>query len=91
MLHIVKKLEQLTWLSRYLQCGDVLLLVEQAVYASKISSPYYRYLPCDSTVYALQEDLAARGWLEACAEPIHIINIAGFVDMTINFEKSISW
>ncbi|MCG3730942.1 sulfurtransferase complex subunit TusB [Vibrio cincinnatiensis] len=91
MLHIVKKLEQLTWLPRYLQRGDALLLVEQAVYASKVHSPYYHYLPTDSAVYALQEDLAARGWLDMCAEPVHIINIAEFVKMTINIEKSISW
>ncbi|MCG3759801.1 sulfurtransferase complex subunit TusB [Vibrio cincinnatiensis] len=91
MLHIVKKLEQLTWLPRYLQGDDTLLLVEQAVYACKASSPYYRYLPSDCAIYALQEDLAARGWLEVCADQVQIINTAAFVKMTVSIGKSISW
>lgn len=91
MLHIVKRLEQLIWLPRYVKSDDSLLLVEQAVYASKLHSPYYRYLPSVGSIYALEEDLVARGWLEASAEQIRIINIAEFVEMTVKIEKSISW
>ncbi len=91
MLHIVKSLEKLKLVSRYLQPKDELLLVENAVYASSEYSEHFAQITLASQVFALQEDLQARGWSEKAAENIQIINRFEFVELTVNHSKSISW
>ncbi len=91
MLHIVKSLEKLKLIQRYLQPSDVLLLVENAVYASAEHSAYFAHISQTNDVYVLQEDLQARGWLKKSSSNIHIIDRFEFVELTINHAKSISW
>ncbi|WP_165312427.1 sulfurtransferase complex subunit TusB [Vibrio ziniensis] len=91
MLHIVKSLEKLKLVSRYLQPTDDLLLVENAVYASSQHSEYYSQIVVTGQIFALQEDLQARGWSENSAQNIQIINRFEFVELTISHSKSISW
>ncbi len=91
MLHIVKTPEKLKLIHRYLQAEDTLLLVEKAVYAASEHSEYFAYINQLNDVYALQEDLQARGWLMKCANSIKIIDRFGFVELTANTSKSMSW
>ncbi|MFV0449519.1 MAG: sulfurtransferase complex subunit TusB [Vibrio sp.] len=91
MLHIVKSLEKLKLVSRYLQPTDTLLLVENAIYASSPQAGYDAHIVRAGQVFVLQEDLQARGWSEKVAPNMQIINRFEFVELTINHSKSISW
>ncbi|WP_136487915.1 sulfurtransferase complex subunit TusB [Vibrio sp. H11] len=91
MLHIVKNPQQLALVSRYLLSQDALLLVENAVYAASQVSPFYSHLPTAVPVYALQEDLQARGWLAHCPPLVEVIDMDGWVDATVKYGKSITW
>lgn len=91
MLHIVKSLEKLKLVQRYLQPSDILLLTENAVYAVAENTEYFAHIRKVNGIYVLQEDLQARGWLKKCATTIQIINRFDFVELTINHDKSISW
>jgi len=91
LLHIVKSLEKLKLVQRYLKPSDALLLVENAVYAASEDTAYFAHLRQLNEVYVLQEDLQARGWTKKCSATIQIINRFGFVELTINQDKSISW
>lgn len=66
--------------------GDALMLIEDAVYWSL---PTYQSLISDLDVYALEPDLQARG-----VSPTHGIkpaNDAQFVELCVQFSKSLSW
>ncbi len=91
MLHIVKSQQKLKLVSRYLQPSDVLLLVENAVYATGEHTEFFTHINQVNDVYVLQEDLQARGWQEKCSESIQVINRFEFVELTVNHSKSISW
>ncbi|NIY93841.1 sulfurtransferase complex subunit TusB [Vibrio diazotrophicus] len=91
MLHIVKSLEKLKLVFRYLQQDDAILLVENAVYASREHSEYFKQLVPATRVFALEEDLLARGWLEKAEKNIQVINKFEFVELTVSHAKSISW
>lgn len=91
MLHIVKSLEKLKLVSRYLQPTDTLLLVENAIYASSPQAEYDAQIERAGQVFVLQEDLQARGWSEKVAPNMHIINRFEFVELTVKHSKSISW
>lgn len=91
MLHIVKTPQQLALVCRYLGHGDALLLVENAVYAASQITPYYAHLPTGVPVYALQEDLRARGWLTRCDQPVQSVDIDAWVDISVKHSKSITW
>ncbi len=91
MLHIVKSLEKLKLVQRYLKSSDALLLVESAVYAASEDTAYFSHIRQVNDVYVLQEDLQARAWIKKCSATIHIINRFDFVELTINQDKSISW
>lgn len=91
MLHIVKSLEKLKLVCRYLQPTDALLLVESAVYATNEHSEYFTHISPTIDIYALEEDLQARGWAEMASKSIQTINMFEFVDLTVNHSKSITW
>lgn len=91
MLHIVKHPQQLVLLERYLQPSDAIMLIESAVYASSEQAANFARLYFDGPVYVLEEDLLARGWLSRCAKSMQVVNMEGWVDLTVMYEKSISW
>ncbi|WP_217525124.1 sulfurtransferase complex subunit TusB [Vibrio metschnikovii] len=91
MLHIIKHPQQLKLVRRYFQAHDSLLLVENAVYLTNPNSPYFTDLQTIKSVYALREDLSARGWLEMCSGSIEQVTMNDFVEMTVNEDKSMSW
>ncbi len=90
MLHIVSRLHSLETLSRYVSAKDTLLLVEEAVYASNPKHKKHVLLP-SVEVKALQPDIVARGLEGVCASHIETVDFAGYVDLTAEHSKSITW
>ena len=69
-----------------LQSDDHLLLIESGVYwASEGLSRSLKELPCPAT--ALECDCLARGVISS----LPICNDDGFVDLTVNYPRSVSW
>ncbi|GEA61454.1 sulfurtransferase complex subunit TusB [Vibrio comitans] len=90
MLHIVSRLHRLETLSRYVSAKDSLLLVEEAVYAANPKHHKHTLLP-SIEIKALEPDLTARGLESVCASHIEAVDFAGFVDLTAEHGKSITW
>ncbi len=75
--------------------SNAILLIEDAVYTSVNHSAYASLhekikqlaLPC----YLLKEDLLMRGLNSELAEGFSIIDYAGFVQLSIDYEKVQSW
>ena len=73
--------------------GDALLLSGDAVHALQSdSNPLMklRSLPGEVAVYALQEDLLARG-LHTLPESVEAIDYATFVELCIRYTRVNSW
>lgn len=67
--------------------GDILVLIENATYWAL---PVHRQaLPSDLKVYALRVDLDARGIIPDTS--VQAISDADFVDLTLCYERIISW
>ncbi|RRJ84782.1 sulfurtransferase complex subunit TusB [Aestuariirhabdus litorea] len=98
MLHIINKsLTSSDALKRCLaltQPGAALLLIEDAVYNCIPNSPGYELLLQHSeavSLYALTEDLEARGLERLVADPFQRVDYPGFVTLTEQHSKSLSW
>lgn len=77
---------------RLLGAGDGLLLTGDAVYALHPGSRPFEVLsqlPADRPVFALAEDLAARGL--TAPEFVRAVDYPGFVELTLRFERVNSW
>jgi len=69
---------------------DRLLLIEDGVQGA-LAPQVGRFADIRGRLFALREDLEARGLLERCAEGIQIIDVDGFVDLTAEADKVIGW
>ena len=70
--------------------GDGILFIQDGVYYG--CPPYL--LDCvskDNALFALREDLLARGVLSKLAERIDSVGYGRFVELTVDYEKVISW
>jgi tRNA 2-thiouridine synthesizing protein B len=77
---------------RLLGPGDGLLLTGDAVYALQPGSRPLEVLsqqPSDRPLFALVEDLDARGL--AAPDFVQAVDYAGFVELTLRFERTNSW
>jgi tRNA 2-thiouridine synthesizing protein B len=77
---------------RLLGAGDGVLLTGDAVYALQPSSrplEVLSQLPAECPIFALAEDLEARGL--AVPEFVHAVDYAGFVELTLRFDRTNSW
>ena len=77
---------------RLLGAGDGLLLTGDAVYALQPGSRPFEVLsalPADRAMFALAEDLAARGL--AAPDFVQAVDYPGFVELTLRFERTNSW
>ncbi len=97
-LHIVNKSpEKPSIMERCLNFsskGDSLLLIEDAAYfalPSTISKITSRLDALQIKIYALEEDLVARGINKKIHGSIQIVNYEGFVELTTTHNKSSSW
>ncbi|WP_455231209.1 sulfurtransferase complex subunit TusB [Geopseudomonas aromaticivorans] len=77
---------------RLLGAGDAVLLSGDAVYALQPGSRPFEVLgalPADRPLFALAEDLDARGL--SAPDFVHAVDYAGFVELTLRFERTNSW
>ncbi len=71
--------------------GDVILLLEDGVYAALPAySSRFRELPAE-TLFALQPDVEARGITALLSNTVKQVDDAGFVALCCAHEKVISW
>lgn len=71
-------------LSDLILADDAILLMQDAVIAATL--PHW---PAQFTqpIYALKDDLVARGLLSKAPAPIQIIDYQGFVELTLKYDK----
>ena len=95
MLHLVNKSPyengNLNTASSIMSDGDVLLLIEDAVYGA-VKAGKASAMLAGHTVSVLGPDLAARGISEdKLADGVDVIYYAGFVDLVESNDKVQSW
>ncbi|SDN11290.1 sulfurtransferase complex subunit TusB [Vreelandella arcis] len=71
--------------------GDALLLIEEAVSAA-LQPDLDCWKQTDYPVFLLEEDLVARGFANAASHHrLATVDIEGFVQLTEQYEQSITW
>ena len=98
MLHIVNKshtqTNSLQSCLRFAKAGQVLLLIEDAIYAATLGAAESSGL-CDALgqlkVYALQADIDARGMTGKIVDGVTAVDYAGFVDLVAENPINQSW
>ncbi len=77
---------------RYMQPGDCLLLIEDGVLAGLTDTvPLEDLLVSSLSVYALQEDIEARGLAVRFSDKIPRISYTDFVNLTIEHQQHFAW
>ncbi|MEQ5802091.1 sulfurtransferase complex subunit TusB [Halomonas sp. H10-9-1] len=69
---------------------DLLLLIEDGVIGA-LPAQQARYESVSGRLYALHEDLASRGLLALCDPAVRVVDIEGFVALTAECERTVSW
>ncbi|MEL7293177.1 MAG: sulfurtransferase complex subunit TusB [Pseudomonadota bacterium] len=90
MLHIIKSVSALSEAVRLCQQHDELLLIEEAVYAAIPQHSAFHQLKKRS-VFALKNDLDARGIPHRISPSIDVVDYVGFVALTVKQDKSLTW
>ncbi|MBN3495643.1 sulfurtransferase complex subunit TusB [Vibrio neptunius] len=90
MLHIVKSVTALEDVVKVYIDGDVLLLIEDAVYSVNPQHKTYPLIKGLNT-FVLRNDLAARGILNRTSPSIETVDYESFVDLTSEQENSLTW
>ncbi|ALS98395.1 sulfurtransferase complex subunit TusB [Lacimicrobium alkaliphilum] len=67
--------------------SDGVLLIQNAVYAQRGKDLANTGI---KNIYALREDRQARG-LDGACEGIEVIDYAGFVALTLKYDKTVTW
>ncbi|MED5294396.1 MAG: sulfurtransferase complex subunit TusB [Pseudomonadota bacterium] len=70
--------------------ADCLLLIEDGVLGC-LPAQAGRWPQLTGRVFALREDLASRGLVDACSDSITVIDIQEFVALTEQATKVVSW
>lgn len=78
---------------RRAQPGNAILLIEDAIYAllilEQLFSKHQKLSQLE--IYALAEDVTARGASQWCTEQIRLVDYQGFVALTEHYPSSLSW
>ena len=94
LLHTVNKspteAEALASCLRGAASGSCVLLLENGIYAAIDSARFFAGRE-DLQLYALGEDLRARGLLEQVDPAVTVVDYAGFVDLTVRCHGVQSW
>lgn len=69
---------------------DRLLLIEDGVYGA-LAPLADRYASLQGRLFALREDLLSRGLAARCAESVQVVDMDGFVRLTEETERTVSW
>ncbi len=98
MLHIINQSpfnsHALADCLRFAAATDVILLIEDGVYAALADSPALQFLQpqfAQRSVYALQEDILKRNISNKTLVTIKTIDYAGFVDLTLAHFPTQTW
>ncbi|MEW6647875.1 MAG: sulfurtransferase complex subunit TusB [Pseudomonadota bacterium] len=98
MLHTVNKspFQKNTFESciKHAAKGSAVLLIEDGVYAAlkdSAMSAKVQQAMGDITFYALEPDVNARGLKGKVMDGINLVDYAGFVDLTVKFDRVQSW
>lgn len=70
--------------------SDRLLLIEDAVQGA-LPQLVRHFEGLDGRLFALREDLAARGLEGRCADAVTVVDVDGFVTLTEEADKTVSW
>lgn len=90
MLHIIPNLEALKQALAYASDKDEFILLQDAVYALN-PKHYANGSLIASRTCALIADVEARGLIDKADSGIELVDFAGFVDLTAEHSKSITW
>ena len=69
---------------------DRLLLIEDGVQGALPQLVRY-YVGLEGRLFALKEDLESRGLLGHCDASVQVVDVDGFVDLTEEAERTVSW
>ncbi|WP_048307320.1 sulfurtransferase complex subunit TusB [Halomonas sp. PR-M31] len=69
---------------------DYLLLIEDGVYGA-VAPLVEHFSSIAGRLFALREDLESRGLEERCAESVIVVDTEGFVQLTEETERTVSW
>lgn len=70
--------------------GDQLLLIEEGTYGALL--PWVeQFASIQGRLFALHEDLASRGLVERCALQVTVVDMDGFVKLTEDTQRTVSW
>ncbi|WP_404297533.1 sulfurtransferase complex subunit TusB [Halomonas sp.] len=69
---------------------DRLLLIEDGVQGA-VGALFDRFAGIEGRLYAQEEDLVARGLAPICAPAVVRIDVEGFVTLTEEAQKTVSW
>ncbi|MBZ9556692.1 MULTISPECIES: sulfurtransferase complex subunit TusB [unclassified Modicisalibacter] len=75
---------------RAMGAHDRLLLIESAVYGA-VAPQADLFAALEGRCFALREDLVSRGLVEHCAPWIAMVDMAEFVDLTAQTQRTVSW
>lgn len=73
-----------------LRKGDGLIFIEDGVY-HVLESALLESIPAKVAVYALREDISARGLTDKCDESVELVGYRHFVELCVEHEKIVSW
>ncbi len=80
---------------RYAKLGSAVLLIEDGIYAALKDTRFEKEVATamkDVSFYCLEPDLKARGFSAAkIIDGIKMVDYAGFVDLTIKYDKVQAW
>ncbi|HKM97973.1 MAG TPA: sulfurtransferase complex subunit TusB [Buttiauxella sp.] len=95
MLHILQHSPFQTDLESMLRCvkiGDELLLIQDAVIVALSGTKAFDLLcAAPISIYALQEDIEARGLTAQISTSIGKVSYTDFVRLTVKHEQQITW
>ncbi|TDO13802.1 MULTISPECIES: sulfurtransferase complex subunit TusB [Halomonas] len=69
---------------------DRLLLIEDGVQGALPQLVRY-YAEVEGRLFALKEDLESRGLLGRCDASVQVVDVDGFVELTEEAERTVSW
>lgn len=93
-LHIINK--DLSHYQLYQQCldsmaqGDAIILIESAVF-SLCDNNNTTLLNLAAPIYALENDVLARGLIESVPPAVLLADDSTFVELCASYKKTISW
>ena len=82
--------KQLDSCSRYLDNGDALLFIQDGVYHC-VDENLLANLDSKFPLYALKEDIAARGLGDKILESLEPVSYRKFVELCTQYDKVVSW